>query len=56
MDEADGDMVASPLGDCSLTAEADEVPLEVTDPIGSEVAVTEDMETTALVTGLDGAY
>jgi len=41
MDEADGDRVASPLGNCSLTAEADEVPLGVTDPIGSEVAFTD---------------
>jgi hypothetical protein len=37
-------------------AGADDVPFEVADSIGGEVTVTEDMETTALVTGLDGAY
>lgn len=55
MGEADGKMVPSPFGDCSPVAVADEVPLEVIVPVGGEVAVTADMGTTALATGLDGA-
>ncbi len=49
-------MVTSPIGNCSPMAGADNVPFEAADFIDGEVAATEDMEMTALITGLDGAY